>query len=232
MTYHRDYAGRWFLTLAQGTEESAAGCSRGWPRSGRSAPSCGPTTSAPRSTWCSSRSSRSPASTAPRSAPCRPPAPHRGAQPATGRDAGRGAGPPAGVVVSATARADAVAAAVTDPEMPMLTLEDLGVLRDVVDDGPVVVTITPTYSGCPAMATMRDDLVHRLRTAGYAAGSRSRSSPPGRATGSPSAAARPCARTGSPRPARRRPARPGPADPDADPARADLPAVRLPGRPS
>ncbi|MCW2711182.1 MAG: hypothetical protein JWP24_1376, partial [Marmoricola sp.] len=57
----------------------------------------------------------------------------------------------------------ALAASVTDPEMPMLTLEDLGVLRDVRHEGrEVVVTITPTYSGCPAMATMRDDLVHRL----------------------------------------------------------------------
>ena len=62
----------------------------------------------------------------------------------------------------------AVAASVTDPEMPMLTLEDLGVLRDVAEDGgQVTVTITPTYSGCPAMATMRDDLVHRLGDAGY-----------------------------------------------------------------
>lgn len=67
-------------------------------------------------------------------------------------------------------RAREVAASVTDPEMPMLTLEDLGVLRGVREtaDG-VVVTITPTYSGCPAMATMRDDLVHRLADAGYAA---------------------------------------------------------------
>ena len=65
--------------------------------------------------------------------------------------------------------ARAVAAAVTDPEMPMLTLEDLGVLRDVGLDGErVVVTITPTYSGCPAMAAMRDDLVHGLRDAGFA----------------------------------------------------------------
>ncbi|MGA8846648.1 MAG: 1,2-phenylacetyl-CoA epoxidase subunit PaaD [Nocardioides sp.] len=69
----------------------------------------------------------------------------------------------------------AVAASVTDPEMPMLTLEDLGVLRSVAEhDGPegstgwVEVAITPTYSGCPAMATMRDDLVHRLHDAGYA----------------------------------------------------------------
>jgi len=73
-----------------------------------------------------------------------------------------------------TRSAYAVAAAVTDPEMPMLTLEDLGVLRDVRESGPrnrrtVVVTLTPTYSGCPAMATMRDDVVHRLADAGYTA---------------------------------------------------------------
>jgi ring-1,2-phenylacetyl-CoA epoxidase subunit PaaD len=69
-------------------------------------------------------------------------------------------------VVSA---AYAIAAEVTDPELPMLTLEDLGVLRDVHtdEDGSVRVTITPTYSGCPAMATMRDDLVQRLRSAGF-----------------------------------------------------------------
>lgn len=42
--------------------------------------------------------------------------------------------------------------AIPDPEVPVLTLDDLGVLRDVEEiDGRVVVTITPTYSGCPAM---------------------------------------------------------------------------------
>jgi ring-1,2-phenylacetyl-CoA epoxidase subunit PaaD len=56
--------------------------------------------------------------------------------------------------------------------MPMLTLEDLGVLRAVeVEADPrdrhCVVTITPTYSGCPAMASMRDDLVRRLGEEGY-----------------------------------------------------------------
>ena len=62
-----------------------------------------------------------------------------------------------------------VAAQVTDPEMPMLTLADLGVLREVDQDGDrVTVTITPTYSGCPAMATMRDDLERALLRAGYA----------------------------------------------------------------
>lgn len=62
-----------------------------------------------------------------------------------------------------------VAETVVDPELPMLTLADLGVLRDVrVEDGTVVVEITPTYSGCPAMGVMRADLVHALHTAGYA----------------------------------------------------------------
>ncbi|WP_425411801.1 1,2-phenylacetyl-CoA epoxidase subunit PaaD [Nocardioides aequoreus] len=71
---------------------------------------------------------------------------------------------------SGQARIWDLASSVPDPEMPMLTLADLGVLRGVREhDGQVVVTITPTYSGCPALATMRDDLVHRLRDAGYAA---------------------------------------------------------------
>jgi ring-1,2-phenylacetyl-CoA epoxidase subunit PaaD len=72
-----------------------------------------------------------------------------------------------------------LAASVTDPEMPMLTLEDLGVLRSVEVDGDrVVVTITPTYSGCPAMASMRDDLVRVLAGEGYDAEVRVSLSPP------------------------------------------------------
>jgi ring-1,2-phenylacetyl-CoA epoxidase subunit PaaD len=71
--------------------------------------------------------------------------------------------------VNTLEQARAVAASVTDPEMPMLTLEDLGVLRDVSVDaeGRLVVAITPTYSGCPAMATMRDDVVRSLREVGF-----------------------------------------------------------------
>lgn len=62
-----------------------------------------------------------------------------------------------------------VAASVTDPELPMLTLKDLGVLRGVEQEGDVVVvTITPTYSGCPALVTMQQDLVRALREAGHA----------------------------------------------------------------
>jgi ring-1,2-phenylacetyl-CoA epoxidase subunit PaaD len=64
--------------------------------------------------------------------------------------------------------AAAVAAAVADPELPMLTLADLGILRGVDEsaDG-VVVAITPTYSGCPAMEAIRDDLTAALHAAGY-----------------------------------------------------------------
>ena len=61
-----------------------------------------------------------------------------------------------------------VVAEVVDPELPMLTLDDLGVLRDVADEnGTVVVTLTPTYSGCPALATMRSDVLVALHRAGY-----------------------------------------------------------------
>ena len=62
----------------------------------------------------------------------------------------------------------AVAETVTDPELPMLTLADLGVLRDVrLEEGIVVVEITPTYTGCPAMGTMRADLLRALHEAGH-----------------------------------------------------------------
>ncbi|QOV40074.1 phenylacetate-CoA oxygenase subunit PaaJ [Streptomyces ferrugineus] len=66
-------------------------------------------------------------------------------------------------------RARHLAEQVPDPELPMLTLADLGVLRDVelTEDGTVVASLTPTYSGCPAMAEMRADVAARLRDAGY-----------------------------------------------------------------
>ncbi|MEV0737909.1 1,2-phenylacetyl-CoA epoxidase subunit PaaD [Streptomyces sp. NPDC050549] len=66
-------------------------------------------------------------------------------------------------------RARHIAAQVPDPEMPMLTLADLGVLRDVEigEDGTVVASLTPTYSGCPAMAEMRAEVAARLTDAGY-----------------------------------------------------------------
>ncbi|GHF56031.1 1,2-phenylacetyl-CoA epoxidase subunit PaaD [Streptomyces griseosporeus] len=66
-------------------------------------------------------------------------------------------------------RARHIAEQVPDPELPMLTLADLGVLRgvEVTDDGTVVARLTPTYSGCPAMAEMRAGVAARLREAGY-----------------------------------------------------------------
>jgi ring-1,2-phenylacetyl-CoA epoxidase subunit PaaD len=73
------------------------------------------------------------------------------------------------MVATSMSTARAVAETVTDPELPMLTLADLGVLREVREtaDG-VVVTITPTYTGCPAMDAMRADLSAALHQAGYA----------------------------------------------------------------
>ena len=67
------------------------------------------------------------------------------------------------------AHATAVVAAVTDPELPPLTVADLGILRDVrIVDGMVEVAITPTYSGCPAMREIADAIETTLRDAGFA----------------------------------------------------------------
>ena len=62
-----------------------------------------------------------------------------------------------------------VVAAVLDPEVPVLTIEDLGILRavEVDDDGKVRVVITPTYSGCPAMETITTDVLSALARAGH-----------------------------------------------------------------
>jgi ring-1,2-phenylacetyl-CoA epoxidase subunit PaaD len=86
----------------------------------------------------------------------------------------------AGSAVADEKRVWALAATVCDPEVPVLTIEDLGVLRAVhVDSGSgadgaergdapaVTVEITPTYSGCPAVDAMRDDILSTLSRAGY-----------------------------------------------------------------
>jgi len=72
---------------------------------------------------------------------------------------------------SAALLAREIAGRVPDPELPMLTLADLGVLRDVEigpDGASVTATLTPTYSGCPAMAEMRAGVDRSLREAGFA----------------------------------------------------------------
>jgi ring-1,2-phenylacetyl-CoA epoxidase subunit PaaD len=66
-----------------------------------------------------------------------------------------------------------LAATVVDPEVPVLTIADLGVLRGAsvtasVGGAGVLVEITPTYSGCPAVVAIRDDIVTVLNRAGYA----------------------------------------------------------------
>lgn len=65
-------------------------------------------------------------------------------------------------------RAWEAAAAVTDPEIPVLTIEDLGVLRAVrVEGGRAEAVITPTYSGCPAMNMIALEVELALRRAGF-----------------------------------------------------------------
>lgn len=65
------------------------------------------------------------------------------------------------------ARAQAALAEVRDPELPFLTLSDMGILRDVRDaDGTIEVDITPTYSGCPATDVIRLDVETALARAG------------------------------------------------------------------
>lgn len=61
---------------------------------------------------------------------------------------------------------------VTDPEIPTLSIGDMGIVRGLsVDEegGEVVVTITPTYSGCPAMEVMSRDIVDAAAGVGYSA---------------------------------------------------------------
>jgi ring-1,2-phenylacetyl-CoA epoxidase subunit PaaD len=72
------------------------------------------------------------------------------------------------MVTAAVQAAREIAAAVPDPELPMVTLADLGILRDVAAEGEqLVVTITPTYSGCPALREIAHDLRYRLTQAGF-----------------------------------------------------------------
>jgi ring-1,2-phenylacetyl-CoA epoxidase subunit PaaD len=72
------------------------------------------------------------------------------------------------VVAGARDAALAAASGVPDPELPMLTVADLGILREVRADGDAVtVVITPTYSGCPAMPEITADVDRALRAAGY-----------------------------------------------------------------
>ena len=73
------------------------------------------------------------------------------------------------MVKTATETAWDVVAAVPDPELPFIDIAELGILRNVETDasGKVTVTITPTYSGCPAMKAIEDSISQELERAGY-----------------------------------------------------------------
>ena len=77
---------------------------------------------------------------------------------------------PAGTVAAAShqAAAWAVLDAVPDPEVPVLSVCDLGIVRDVVcDEAGTQVVLTPTYSGCPATEVISDSVRDALQAAGY-----------------------------------------------------------------
>ena len=63
----------------------------------------------------------------------------------------------------------AVLDGVMDPEVPVLSVVELGIVRDVdvADDGTVTVSITPTYSGCPALHVIEQDITSALAAAGW-----------------------------------------------------------------
>jgi ring-1,2-phenylacetyl-CoA epoxidase subunit PaaD len=63
----------------------------------------------------------------------------------------------------------AALAAVMDPEIPVLSVVDLGLIRHVKcgDDGQIEVGLSPTYSGCPATAVIRGAVIAALKSAGY-----------------------------------------------------------------
>jgi ring-1,2-phenylacetyl-CoA epoxidase subunit PaaD len=80
-------------------------------------------------------------------------------------DVGVGVGVDGGVDL---ARVRRIVSEVPDPELPMLTLVDLGIVRQVDESaGTVRVALTPTYLGCPALHEMRADVLQRLGRAGF-----------------------------------------------------------------
>src|SRR4029079_16477183 len=96
---------------------------------------------------------------------------HRVLRPDARRDAAPAPQPPGGVMVTLTpleAELLAVAGSVADPELPVLTLQELGVLRAVHirDTDAVEVELTPTYTGCPAVEAMSVDIERALHEHG------------------------------------------------------------------
>ena len=77
---------------------------------------------------------------------------------------------PDAVASERVARAWALLEAVPDPEIPVVSIRELGILRELNDiDGALQVVITPTYSGCPAMGQIENDIVSALAAEGMTA---------------------------------------------------------------
>lgn len=75
--------------------------------------------------------------------------------------------PPAGLA-GRVAQAWEVLAGVPDPEVPAVSVRDLGIVRDVrLDEGRLVVVLTPTYSGCPATEAIENSVREALAAAGF-----------------------------------------------------------------
>jgi ring-1,2-phenylacetyl-CoA epoxidase subunit PaaD len=75
-----------------------------------------------------------------------------------------------GTATELAERARAVLQLVKDPEVPVLSVVELGIVREVradPDSGSVDVTITPTYSGCPAMQVIEEEITAALTRAGF-----------------------------------------------------------------
>ncbi len=82
-------------------------------------------------------------------------------------------------VTDLLSRAWEIAAAVPDPELPAVTVADLGILREItLEENRLIVSLTPTYSGCPALHDMRREVAARLAAAGFSADVRTVLSPP------------------------------------------------------
>lgn len=74
------------------------------------------------------------------------------------------------LVIGTTLDPARIVAQVCDPEIPFLSITDLGIVRSVTLIGDLVeVTITPTYSGCPAMDAIRSDIKAALEGEGFSA---------------------------------------------------------------
>ncbi len=76
---------------------------------------------------------------------------------------------PQGKVVPSRETILAILDGVKDPEVPVLSVRDLGVVRDVAvsDTGAITVTVTPTYSGCPAILVIENDITAAIVNAGF-----------------------------------------------------------------